>query len=252
MALAAFKGVREAHIDAGLEVIEELLSEYAEGPIQDWKSLFRLCRKLTALHPEVAEPTYAEFGKSVEAFRWMVLRFFSDTDALVAVDWADPAVVWAEFAQRWQAVRVPEGHGAFEWACRAAGESPVRLKITTCLERHSILGPQLTRLASIAFHLQLYQGTKPILLPIAKVGEAFGKKGDKAKNFGRNLVRLLEEMGLIELIDGSYSPQNRRAKEWWFARARTDLYDAPRTPYKRPPDTLSLSVNHDSHGKQDS
>lgn len=250
--LAVVRGVPEAHVEAGLEVTEELRAEYAEGPVQDWKFLFRFCRKLRALHPEIAEPTQAQFEKSVEAFRRMVVRFFSDTDALVAVDWEDPGAVWAEFVRRWQDVRVPEGQGAFEWACKAADEEPVRLKHTPRLEGHRTLTPQLTRLASIAFHLQLYQDTMPILLPIAKVGKAFGKKGERAKNFGRNLVRLLEEMGLIELVDGSYSPQKRKAKEWWFALGSNDLYYAPRTPSKRPPDTLSLSVIHDSHGKQDS
>lgn len=133
--------------------------------------------------------------------------------------------VWNEVISAWGKVRV-KGGNALNAAFLQAASAPV-----TVLPPVDIYGLKFLRLLSTAYHLQEFQGSATIYLPVRALGPLLGVAWSTVSSLLNHAVR----HALLELVDGNYSQKERKAKEYRFNHA-SRLYQRPLATAPRPSD----------------
>lgn len=138
-------------------------------------------------------------------------------------EWYSRDMTWAMVVERWQAVKHPAGHNAFDLASERAKRCPIALNRERFGAHYTDL---LVWVASIGYYLQVSLGDVDIMIPVELIGRAIGyQDSELARKAGSRLLKPLKLLGLLIEKPG-FVPCSRAAR-YRFDLRKKDLFTPP-------------------------
>ncbi len=195
--------------------------------------IFPLCREIQGMlvrGGESSPRTGIELGEYRPAFEMYVDGLYCLGHVQRTrhkIDWDDPASLWTEFINVWGKVLVPKGTEPWANAITSARSAPLTLTDSSPDVWHGDeeIKKRVELLLTIARHLQANKPGEAFILSTELVGEAFGKKGETARQFGSRLIDQAIGTGLLTIANEKYSLQARKCRQFRFEERLTALYE---------------------------
>lgn len=171
--------------------------------------LFDLARELMAKAGAARDKRGPEGGQYFAPYARLFRDALESYGALprcasLKIDWTDTDLVLLRFEGTWQRVRSAKGDNLLlEAFAFAQGDSLV-------LDGYD--SPRLRLLIAMAYHLQNRQGSKPILLPVEKLGGLLSVTPSCVSD----IIGVMVGRKLLKVMSVDYSYANHKAKEYKF------------------------------------
>jgi hypothetical protein len=173
-------------VEESLMIARELARQMPKAAI--YRVIFKLAQQLKSLRGATSP---AQFESAVKLFAELSGRQFEQC--------------WYSFWRKWKKVKHPDKEKLLSWANRMAQAEPYPLKSGPG-------GEKFTRVVSIAWHLARLRTPRPFCLPREQVGKLLGVHHTTVSD----IVKLVEDAGLIKATDGKYSRVRGKAKDYYF------------------------------------
>ena len=194
-----------------------------DRPCPEWQIGWKLAQRIQGIAgaldigaEEFTDVVAGFWRQMVSEKRCYAAQQIEDDDEEGLVGFVEDKVI--EFIDAWGKVREPGGQGALVAAYREAEAHP----ITLLPPIPQALGWKFTQVMSTAFHLQRFQGSEPILLPIKALAQLLGCHHTTLSAITSLGVRYK----LLLPVDPNYSYERHQAKRYRFNLT---------SPHYRPP-----------------
>lgn len=208
----------------GAIINKALRTEGKERLPHEW--LFELGRVIIGRHLAFGLPIYTlqhEDVQELAALREGVLCL-ALIDTAQHPEWFDLDALLLELEACMERVRQPDDSDIFGLAAAFAEETPIIL--TEEVTSQTASDPsRLIQAASIGFYLHKLSDGKVFTYPSGRLGELWGYEQEVARRNGRNVLRVLEKAGLLEVAAKAVTCV--RATSYRFCERRRDLYQLP-------------------------
>jgi len=207
----AAEALAEAFVEQFPPIHDRSQSDWDDLPCREWEINFKLAQRIQGI-PDALDLGAEEFADVVEGF-WR--RLVRENRCYAAEQIEDKGGLASfvedkvtEFIDAWGKIREPGGEGALVAAYREAEAHPIPLLPPI----PQALGGKFAQVMSTAYHLQRFQGSEPILLPIKPLAQLLGCH--------HTTVSAITSLGvrykLLMPVDATYSYEHHKAKSYQF------------------------------------